>query len=187
MRIQYLLLLALLAVSCQSGSYRLAFEGRLMQAYADEGFSDSVDEPIGASVVMVSLPIPGVTYPVGWELGAGEGRDSFHFVGGEYKLRHREAWAGVNYAFSDGHWRPYVGGGLQFSQQQMDLTLSGSTLQQNLQDFGPYLEAGMRTHFTRSTHFVVGFRRTFGLEGSVGVSDVDLDYTKAFVGFGYSF
>lgn len=187
MRPQNLFLIALLAVSCQSGSYRLAFEGRFEQSNSEEDSFEPGDNPIGASVAIVSLPIQGADLPIGWELGYGEGNDSFRIVGGEYKLRHREVWAGVNYAFLDGHWRPYVGAGLQFSQQDVDLTFGGAEMKQNAHDFGPYLEVGMRARFNLSTHFVMGYRRTLGLEGNLEALDVDLDYAQAFIGFGYSF
>ncbi len=187
MRLQNLFLIAFLAVSCQSGSYRLAFEGRFEQGHSQEDIFEPGDNPVGASVAIVSIPIQGAEWPIGWELGFGEGNDSFRVTGGEYKLRHREAWAGVNYAFLDGHWRPYVGAGLQFSQQDVNLTFGGTELKQDAYDFGPYMEAGLRVRFNLSTHIVMGYRRTVGLEGNIGALDVDLDYAQAFAGFGYSF
>ncbi len=187
MRLQNLFLIALLAVSCQSGTYRLAFEGRFEQDYSEEESFEPGDNPIGASVAIVSVPIQGAEWPIGWELGFGQGIDSFRIPGGEYELWHRKAWAGVNYAFLDGHWRPYLGTGVQLSQQGVDLTLGGSELKQDTYDIGPYVEAGMRVRFNLSSHFVMGYRRTIGLEGSLGALDVDLEYGQAFVGFGYSF
>lgn len=181
------ILLSLLALSCQSGTYRLAFEGRFAQASSSEESFDGADEPTGASVAMVSVPIQGAKHAFGWEVGVGEGKDSYRIVGGEYELRHREAWLGVNYSFLDGHWRPYVGGGLQYSQQDVDLTFGGASTGRRTDDFGPYVEAGMRVRFNRSTHLVLGFRRTLGLEGNIGAMDVDLDYAQGFIGFGYSF
>ncbi len=187
MRLLTPILISLLAFSCQSGSYRLAFEGRFAQAEASEESFDGADEPTGASVALVSLPIQGAKHQFGWEMGVGEGTDSYRIVGGEYELRHREAWLGVNYSFLDGHWRPYVGAGLQYSEQDVDLTFGGATNGQSTDDFGPYVEAGLRVRFNLSTHLVLGYRRTMGLEGSISSMDVDLDYAQAFFGFGYSF
>lgn len=187
MRILLLMTLSLLAFSCQSGSYRLAFEGRFSHSNSSEDAFEGADEPTGASVAIVSLPIQGAKHQFGWEMGVGEGNDSYRIVGGEYELRHREAWLGVNYSFLDGHWRPYVGGGLQYSQQDVDLTFGGGTTNRRTDDFGPYVEAGMRVRFNLSTHLIVGFRRTMGLEGNIGAMDVDLDYAQGFIGFGYSF
>ncbi|MBL4770030.1 MAG: outer membrane beta-barrel protein [Planctomycetes bacterium] len=181
------LLLALLAFSCQSGSYRLAFEGRFAQSNAEEESFTGADKPQGASVAILSLPIQGAKRQVGVEFGVGEGEDSLRIAGGEYELRHREIWLGVNYAFLDGHWRPYVGGGVQYSQQEVNLTFGGSTMERTTEDFGPYVEAGMRVRFNVSTHFVIGYRRTIGLDGNIGATDVDLDYSQGFIGFGYSF
>ncbi len=187
MRLQNLFLIAFLAVSCQSDSYRIALEGRLERGYSAESSFEPGDDPIGASVAIVSIPVQGAEYPIGWELGYGEGNDSFGIAGGEYELQHRETWAGVNYSFLDGHWRPYLGAGVQFSQQSVDLTFGGSELKQDTDDWGPYLEAGLRLRFNLANHFVMGYRRTMGLEGNIGALDVDLDYAQVFLGFGYSF
>ncbi|MCA9001118.1 MAG: hypothetical protein KDB61_04280, partial [Planctomycetes bacterium] len=137
MRLVFLLLLALSAQSCQSSPHRLAFEGRLGRATAEESSFNGGGEPTGGSIAVLSLPFQGAN-TVGWEFGLGEGKDTLMLVGGDYELRHREAWLGLHYALLDGHWRPYLGAGIQYTQQDVDLTYDRAKMYNRTHDVGPY-------------------------------------------------
>ncbi|MEZ5974956.1 MAG: outer membrane beta-barrel protein [Planctomycetota bacterium] len=183
------LLLGLLlgGVSCQSTQSRLALEARYVTADSEESSYDEADSPVGGAFQMSSMPIQGADHRLGWELGLGQSSDSFALPAGSYDLTHREAWLGLRYSFLDGHVRPYISGGVQYTQHAVTLEFGGSTIERKTDDIGPYGEAGLLLRLNPSLHTVLGYRRTFGMEGEMSPLELDLDTRQVFLGVGLSF
>ncbi|HPF14908.1 MAG: outer membrane beta-barrel protein [Planctomycetes bacterium] len=182
-----ILLLALSSTACQSAQQRLAIEWRFDSARAQEDLYEDADPLDGAALSVHSLPIQGADHKLGWELGLGEGKEMFAFTNGTYTLRQRQAWLGLRYTFLDGHWRPYLGAGAQYTRHDILLDYLGNGMEKRADDFGPYLEAGLLVRISKEWHAVLGYRETFGMQAQVDAADLDLDTAQTFVGVGFSF
>ena len=181
------LAIALGLASCQGLEHKTALEGRVERIETDEDEYSDADVPIGGSLVVMSMPIQGASNKFGWEAGYGAGSDSFDLSSGEYELQSQDAWLGVRYAMSDGHWRPYLSAGVQWTQHEVNLEFLGVETKRATDDIGPYVEAGLQLRFNRSLHMSLGYRETIGLEGHLPPLEVDLDTSRAFLGIGVSF
>ncbi len=133
------------------------------------------------------MPVAGANSLWGLELGVGHAEDDLELGNGEYNLQERSAWLGVRYSFLDGHYRPYVGTGVQFSQHEVTLKFGGAETVRTTDGYGVYGEAGMQMRLTQAWHVLLGYRQTFGIEGSFGGLDLNLDTRRGFAGFGWSF
>ena len=179
--------LALSLFSCLGPQHRTAVEGRFVVTETDEELYQDAGDPLGGSLAILSMPIQGATHGLGWEVGFGQGEDSFDLSLGEYALQTEDAWAGLRYTFLDGHWRPYLGVGAQWSQHEVTLEYLGVETSRSTNDIGPYVEVGMQLRLNKALHLSVGYRETIGLEGSLPPLDVDLDTSRSFLGVGFSF
>ncbi len=178
---------ALCLGSCRSLEHKTAIEGRFEMVETDEELYQDAGEPVGGSVALLSMPIQGASHRLGWEIGVGRSEDSFDLALGEYTLQSEDAWVGLRYSFLDGHWRPYVSAGAQFTQHEVTLDFMGVETIRRTDDIGPYVEAGLQLRLSRALHVSLGYRETIGLEGSLPPLDLDLDSSRSFLGFGWSF
>ncbi len=173
--------------SCRNLEHKTALEARIDWIDADEEFYQDAGEPVGGSVALLSMPIQGASHRLGWEVGAGSAQDSFDLALGEYSLQTEDAWIGLRYSFLDGHWRPYLSAGAQFSQHEVTLDFMGVETQRSTDDIAPYVEAGLQLRLSRDWHVTLGYRETIGMEGSLPPLDLDLDTSRSFLGVGWSF
>jgi len=179
--------IALGLVACTHYQHKSTIELRAVGVQTQEDAFQDADEPVGGALSYVSMPIQGSDNLWSWEFRVGQAEDSFDLTQGSYALSTRDAWLGTRYTFLDGHWRPYLGAGVQYTDHSVTLDFNGMSLERSTDDVGVYGEVGLQLRLTRALHLSLGYRETFGMEGDLAPLELDLDTQRAFFGVGWSF